>query len=224
VRIKQRCLTLLEVMIVIMILVTVLGVIGLSVNKALVDQKFRTELSTLVDQLRLAQNLMLILGTDIHVKFKVLPENKGTEYWIETETELPKSISKEILQKHHQLRTIKGLFFVDLVKHSAKKGQLDLLFLSHGNVMSKGMMRLATTDQDHPPPNVLQAYIPLVGYPHPISSYFDLKQAEKEYKGEEDEKIDHALILDTYKHREESRNVSVPLKVHATKPLPDTFK
>lgn len=201
---KKRCLTILEVLIVIVVLATVLGVIGISVNKALVDQRFRTELSTLVDELRLAQNLMLILGTDITVKFKELPDKKGIEYWIETETELPKSIATEILKRRHQIKTIRGIFFEDKIKHAVKKGSLDLLFLSHGNVMSKGIMRLATSDKDDPPSGTLQAYIPLVGYPHPISSYFDKMQADKEYKGEEDEKVDEALTLDTYHHHKTS--------------------
>lgn len=197
---KRRCITILEILIVILILTTITGVIGVSINKALVDQKFRTELSILVDELRLAQNLMLILGTDVHVKFKTLPENKGTEYWLETETELPKSIANEILKKHRHLKVMHVVNFFDENKtaKTVTENVVDVRFLSHGNVMSKGLMHLLTAKEDSSHSNILQAYIPLAGYPRPISSYFDKKLAEKEYKQEEDDRLDKALAYDTY--------------------------
>ena len=74
---KQLPMTLLEIMIVIAVIAIATGVIGLGVNKAVVNQQFQTELSILVDELRLAQNLMLILGTDVHLKFKQISNKKS---------------------------------------------------------------------------------------------------------------------------------------------------
>ena len=80
--------------------------------------------------------------------------------------------------------------------------------------MSKGIMHLATASKEPVPSSALQAYIPLVGYPHPISSYFDKKQAEKDYKGENDAKVDEALTLDTYHHHKASgHGIVIPTQV-----------
>ena len=195
---KQLPMTLLEIMIVIAVIAIATGVIGLGVNKAVVNQQFQTELSILVDELRLAQNLMLILGTDVHLKFKQVSNEKIT-YWIETETDLPASMANEILRKHHELKVIKVVSFKDTLNSKPKEGELDIQFLSHGSVMSNGVMTLSTTDKMPPPKNVLQGYICLAGYPKPIKSFPDYDAAKKACENTDDEQFVKDLTLDTFK-------------------------
>jgi type II secretory pathway pseudopilin PulG len=200
--VKRRLMTLLEIMIVIAVIAIATGTIGFGVSKAVVNQQFQTELSVLVDELRLAQNLMIILGTDVHVKFKQVANEKIT-YWIETETDLPKSMALEILRKHHELKVIKAISFKDDLNTKAKEGELDLQFLSHGNVMSKGIITLSTTDMMPPPKNVLQGYICLAGYPKQIASFSDMESAKKDCESTHDEHFDKELTFDTlYKNNE----------------------
>ena len=99
VSLRRHFITLLELLIVIAILALVSGVIGVNIKKALLDQRFRMEVGMILDELRLAQDLMLILSTDVHVKFSQDKEKKGIKYWLELETELPERLKKQILQK-----------------------------------------------------------------------------------------------------------------------------
>lgn len=169
VSLRRLPITLLELMIVMAILALVAGIVAVSINKALVDQRFRTEVSMIVDELRLAQDLMLILGADVHVKFAE-EGSKGIKYWIELETSLPDHINREILRKHHKLKTIRGVSFADELNKNSAQGQLDIRFQSKGMVMSQGILKLATSGESNLPMAALKNYICLPGFPKPISS------------------------------------------------------
>lgn len=188
---RRSYMTLLEIMIVLAVIVIATGGIAISVQKAIVHQQFQTEVSILIDELTLAQNLMLVLGTDVHVKIKA-EANKNITYWIETETELPPSMATEILKKKHELKTVKAFHHKD-----AKGNELDIRFLSHGDSMTDGIITLATTEKSPLPKNALQAYICLSGYPRPISSVDTLEAAEKQCASIADKEFDKELTLDT---------------------------
>lgn len=194
----SRYFTLLEILIVMAILALVGGLISIGVNKALVAQRFATEVSLIVDELRLAQDLMLILGTDVRVKFAEDKEHSGNKFGLELETRLPKEIEREILRKHENLKTVKGVFFKDLNTSQFTEGQIDVRFLSKGSVMSRGVMRLATSDEEKPPVGTLQSYICLPGYPNPIFSTEDKDKAEEECNSAAEASYDSKLTQDTF--------------------------
>jgi type II secretory pathway pseudopilin PulG len=187
-----------EMMIVIAILGLFAGVIGISANKMMVDQRFRNEVSFIVDQLRLAQDLMLIMKTDVTVKFVAPKDAKGITISLDTETKLPEAVQREIKRKKNVLKTIRGVFFKDELSGSYSSGELGLKFLSRGAVMSKGVMRVATTDEQNPPDNALQSYICLAGYPRPISSYDTQEAAENECLDALDNAYYKQLTRDTF--------------------------
>lgn len=201
--VRRLPVTLLELLIVIGILALVSGAVAISINKALVDQRFRTEVSLIVDELRLAQDLMLILGTDVHVKFAVDKDKQGIDYWLELETLLPDNLQREIMRRKNQLRTIKGVFFEDELDDEVTEGQLNLQFFSNGAIMSKGIMRLATSDQDHPPEGTLENFICLAGYPRPIFSS-DSEAMAEQFCFAEEEGFDERLTQDTVQRLPES--------------------
>lgn len=192
VKIRREAVTLLELLIVIAIISLASGVVAISINKAIVDQKFRTEVSMVVEELRLAQDLMLILSTDAHVHFESDKKEEGIRYYLELETALPLNIEREILRKKKPLKTIKGVFFRDELPLETKERHVDVKFLSNGAVMSKGIIRLASTDNENPPEGTLQAFICLSGYPKPILSSETLEEAIKlctEIESDLDERI-----------------------------------
>ncbi len=178
VTIRRQAITLFELLIVIAIISLVSGVVAISINRAVLDQKFRTEVSQVVEALRLAQDLMLILGTDVHVHFETDNKEGGIKYSFELETALSPNIQAEILRKRKNLKTIKGVFFRDELPMEIQEKHIDVKFLSNGAVMSKGIMRLASTDNENPPEGTLQNYICLSGYPKPISSSETLENAQ----------------------------------------------
>jgi hypothetical protein len=196
IKVRRLPVTLLEIIIVMAILATVSGVVVISINKALVDQRFRTEVGLIIDELRLAQNLMLILDTDVHVHFAVSEKEQGIKYWLQLETSLPKNIQKEVLRKRKVLKTVKGVFLADELLTAVKEKHIDVKFLSNGSVMSKGIMRLASSDSESPPKGTLQRFVCLAGYPKPILSSDTKEEAEKLCKSLE-ENLDDRLTDDT---------------------------
>ncbi len=196
----RRLVTLIELLVVISILALVGGVVAIGIGKALIDQRFRTEVSLVVDQLRLAQDLMLILGTDVHMHVEGSKDNKGIDIWLVLETKLPNNLQREVL-KRHQLKTIRGFTFKDKLDDAQTDGFVDVKFLSGGMVMSKGIMRLDTLGDAQgadATARFLESYICLAGYPRPIVSTDSKETAEATYTAYENGDLDKKLTDDTY--------------------------
>jgi len=215
--IRRLPITLLEVIIVIAILSLASGIVAVSINKALVEQRFRTEVEKIVDEMRLAQDLMLILGTDVHVHFAEHKSGKGIVYWLDLETTLPENLKYEILREKPKLQTIKGVFLADELVTEVKEKHIDVKFLSNGSVMSKGIMRLATSDDERVPKGTLESFICLAGYPQPIFSRDSKEEAEKLCQKFE-EGLDERLTQDTM------QRLSEKLKQPEVPPNSDTSK
>lgn len=194
--IHRRAITLIEVLIVISILSLVAGIAAVGLNKAIFDQRFRTEVSMIVDSLRMAQDLMLVLGTDVHVHFAE-ENNEGIKYWIELETTLPKNVEREVLRKRPLLKAIKGVFLADKLLAETQESHLDVKFLSNGAVMSKGIMRLASSSDENVPKGTLESFICLAGYPNPIASRDTKEEAEKACN-DFDDRSDDRVAQDTF--------------------------
>lgn len=159
---KRLQLTLLELLVVISIIASLAGVFSMNIRSALHEQRFKTEVSQLLDTLRLAQDLMLILDADLHVKIRQCETIDAIEYWIESDQPLSKNWRREIERPPKILKTIKTVRHPD-----AANGLIDLKFLSSGIVMSQGPLALSTSSN----PNDSSAhyrFINLAGYPKPI--------------------------------------------------------
>jgi hypothetical protein len=185
-----------EVLIVISILAIASGIVAISINKAIVEQRFRSEVGLIVDEMRLAQDLMLILGTDVHLHFAEAKSGEGIQYWLELETNVSPHVQRELLRKRKELKTIKGVFLEDKLLWEIKESHIDVKFLSNGAVMSEGIMRLATSSDENVPKGTLESFICLAGYPNPIISSRTKEEAEAScYHFEEG--LDDRLTKDT---------------------------
>lgn len=146
--------------------------IGINIYKALENQRFKNEADAVLDTLRLAQNLMLIMDADVHVHFKTAEDKQSIEMQLSVDNALPNKkflnlISKKILLKH--------ILFVDFRDENKTHGdsdRIDVKFLSKGSYMSKGLMRLATykinDSSTSDKKTGLKRYISLAGYPKPL--------------------------------------------------------
>lgn len=177
-RIKRNYFTILEVLLVIAILGLVAGLLGINIRSAYLQQQFRTETALVIDQLRLAQDLMLLLQSDAHVKFQELPSQKGITLWIETEKPLAGGWSKELARRHLTLKAIRLVKFDDKSSTLKQSGSLDIRFLSGGSVMSRGTMLLSSSDKENDS-GAMNSYVCLSGYPHPIESTQSEEEAKK---------------------------------------------
>lgn len=167
----KRYITLMELLMVIVIMSIVSGVVGISIVYAKKDQHFRTEVSIVMDKIRLAQNLMLILGKDVFVRFKTDPDGQGINVSLDFDEILTKGWSKE-LKKDANLKEIRSINFNDNLntgtsQNQSKRGELELKFLSNGAVMSSGILRLAVAENDNDAGSLVR-YICLPGYPQAI--------------------------------------------------------
>lgn len=163
---RRSFFTLIEMMIVLIIVSVVGGVVAISVNTAINQQRFRTEVSTILDQLRLAQDLMLTMG-DVHLKFEEERESKAIVFWLDFDFPLAPEWEKELKRKHKNLKAIHRVDFKDKGQTPQTRGILDLQFLSGGSVMSQGTL-IVSTASTHETESTLTRYICLPGYPTPF--------------------------------------------------------
>jgi len=137
-------MTLIELLIVIGILSLIAGLIGVNIVKAVRDQRFKSEVNRFVDKLRMAQDVMLILDIGATVKFEKAPNEEGIRCWMETSVPLPRHWGALINRPQAYFKSIHWIQFKDV----KEEGKLELEFLSGGIGMSKGILRLSTSERD----------------------------------------------------------------------------
>jgi len=195
-KLKSLQFTLVELIIVMGLLVLIAGVVVIGIDKVVVDQRFRQEVSMVAEDLTFAQDLMLITGIDIKVKFKESSDNKGIEYFLESDVQLPQGMQP--LVKKKLLKTIRGVTFDDNNGNEhQERGHLDLLFLSKGFVMSHGIITLSISTANNFSKKSLEAYIPLVGYPKPIKAVDSYEEAEEVCDAADNETFNESVLQDT---------------------------
>lgn len=171
--VRKRFITLFEILIVMMVLA--IGTIGIGFNiyRALREQHFKTEVELVVDYLRLAQNLMLIMDADVRVVFET--SKKGSSNIIRLEVDDSSKdkdpLIKLVVDKPKELNYV---HFIDFHEGKdmglAEAGKAVLNFYSKGSVMSRVDLRLGTNESDQDVRGALQKFICLPGYPKPIFS------------------------------------------------------
>lgn len=168
--IKKKFITLLELLIVIAILALTTGVVGFSINRALREQHFKTEVELVVDYLRLAQNLMIIMNADVHVIFETAENGSSNLIRLQVDNSVDDALLKLVTEKPKRLDHI---HFIDFHRGkemgTSERGKAELKFFSKGSVMSNVLIRLGT-NEERTDLGALQRYICLPGYPKPIYS------------------------------------------------------
>lgn len=192
--VRRLRVTLLELLLVIAILALVAGLVAIKIHNAIVDQRFRTEVSLVVDDLRLAQDLMLILGTDVHVHFKQTEE--GLKRWLELETALPDNIQREVMRKRKNLTAV-TMSFNDLNNPNTVPGEIDVRFLSKGSIMSRGIIHMTNSINQEDAAGVLRSSIVMSGYPQPIFSTEGASSSEEERRYQSAVEENEKLTMDT---------------------------
>lgn len=174
---KKLYFSLLEVLLVVAIVSIIAAAIAISAGRAIQEQRFRTEVAVVVNTLRLAQQLMLILNTDVLVKFTARPDQQGIDYTLEFDDPLTERWQKEIKRPRASLTEIHFMSFNNAV------GSFNLRFFSGGTVMSQGILRIAS-HADPNNPAALNSYICLMGFPHFIQNCPDHEEAAREFDAE----------------------------------------
>lgn len=166
--VKKYYLTFVEILIVIAIVTLMTGIIGVNIRQLAREQRFNTEVSLIVDELRTAQNLMLILGSNVNVKIEQLPNGGGIKYWMEVSKLLPGNWTREVDRERAKLTTIKKIEFRP-ANQQATANPIDIKFYSRGSLMSEGVLVLSSTENIQDSAAMLN-FICLPGFPSPIQS------------------------------------------------------
>lgn len=181
-RVKKRFFTLMEMLLVLGILSLIAGFLGVNISKMLQEQRFRTEVSQVMDQLRLAQDLMLIHDTNVQVKFASDKEHGCVEYGMTFDTPIPKGWAKELKRPLKKLKMIHSVSFRDMNQlfDDSEDDEANIQFLSGGAVMSKGVLILRSHKSAMT--NVLKSFVWIPGSPAPLvaSSKFPEEYNEKD--------------------------------------------
>lgn len=159
----RRYMTLIEMIVVMAVLSMVAGVIGVNINRSMQEQRFRTEVAQIMDKLRLAQNLMLILNEDVKLNFT--KTDNGILCGLTFHCPLNKGWAPE-LKREQLLTAVRGVDFKG-GGQDLGKGNFALEFLSGGTVMSRGILKLSTGKNRYYSD---RRYVCLPGFPSPIVS------------------------------------------------------
>lgn len=158
----KRHLTLIEMLIVLAVLTLVTGVIGVGIGTAINSERFRASASMLVDKLRLAQDIMLILGSNVRVKLD--QQSDGLLCTIQAEEGLSPAL-KAATDKPTLIVGIQDFQFIDS-QGKTSTGSVTLDFLSGGSRMSRGKLLVGSKQIGNS--GAQQEEIYLAGYPRPI--------------------------------------------------------
>lgn len=179
---KRLKITLIELLIVLTLIVTILGLVSFNVSKAVRQQKFNEEVSRVIDLLRLSQDLMLMLKLGVTVKFEINETGTGIKQTLTTEAPLPKTWMNIITKLQKPLSVIHYI----QTTQEGDSGKQEIKFLSEEIGMTKGVIRLSTSKSDDVL-GALTSYIYLPGYPSIIT-------AQKKYPIED--KTEDAFLKD----------------------------
>ncbi len=160
----KRAFTLIELLVVLAILAVASALVGLGIRQALVDQRFRSEVNMVVQQLRVAQDLMLFASADAYVKFSTDSHGHPTSR-IEVKTRIPPFLEKQVDLSPRVYSTLKRIEFFDYGNGEHSLTAFDLEFGSRGTSMTRGTLRLSAGDTVD-----WVREIDLIGSPGPIVS------------------------------------------------------
>jgi type II secretory pathway pseudopilin PulG len=160
--IRKSYFTLLELLIVLFIVSFGIVLTGVKIKDIYQEQRFLSESQQVLSHLAMAQDLMLIMDTDVHVKFAPdKKERKQTRLWLEIEKPIKKGWSR-LVEREIVLSAIQSLEF-----EGKSDRELTLQF-SLGQ-MSKGKLVLSEGEQGKSKSSKPREFeIELVGYPNPM--------------------------------------------------------
>lgn len=174
--IRKSCFTLLELMVVLFIISFGVVLTGVKIQDVYQEQRFLSETQQVLSHLAMAQDLMLIMDTDVKVHFSPEKKNHNIEVWLEIEKPLDESWAR-LVERKLPLSAIRSIEF-----GGATTKELTLQF-SFGK-MSKGELILIEGDNPRDK-NRKEFAIDLVGYPSPIrKKNGELKEESKTEKSE----------------------------------------
>lgn len=157
--VRKSCFTLLEILVVMMLISIGVVVTGLKIQDIYHEQRFNSETRQVINHLSMAQDLMLIMDTDVFVRFSPDEKKESIKMWLEVEKPLDQPW-KRLVERRIPLTAIRSIEF-----DGTPSKKLTLQF-SLGK-MSKGMLILKE-EENSKKKKERKSNIELRGYPSPF--------------------------------------------------------
>jgi len=147
-------------LIVIGILALISTIAAFNIGRMHRQQRFRTGVEQIIDRLQMAQNLMLVLKTDVNIAIR---KNDRGIYSIhmEVETPLPKHL-EDNASRQINLEGIEEMSF-DRGNGESRTDQIVLKYSALYKRIPEGVFILRQNQE-------MEESIPLYGYPHPVAA------------------------------------------------------
>ena len=160
--VKKSYFTLLELLIVLFIISFGVILTGVKIKEVYQEQRFLSESQQVLSHLAMAQDLMLIMDTDVQFKMTKNPESKQLTFWVQVEKPLEEAWAR-FVERKIELSAIQSYEF---------EGQSDDLIIEFSlGSMSQGILTLFEGKQDDSHRTDKRHFeIELPGYPTPLAS------------------------------------------------------
>lgn len=159
---RKNYFSLLELLIVVFLLSFGIALTGVKIKEIYQEQRFYSDAQQVLSHLMMAQDLMLIMDTDVEVKLAKNPETHQLQIWLEVEKPIEEMWSKRFIERKVPLSAIHSW---DLKEKNSLKSHKTILF-SLGQ-MSKGILTLYEGEKH----DEREFQIELTGYPVPLKAH-----------------------------------------------------
>lgn len=185
--VRKSYFTLLEILVVMMLISIGVVLTGVKIQEIYHEQRFNSETRQVINHLSMAQDLMLIMDTDVLVHFSPDEKEKSIKMWLEVEKPLDQPW-KRLVERKVPLTSIRSIEF----KGTPSK-RLTLQF-SLGK-MSKGMLTLKE-EENSKKKKERKLNVALLGHPSPFGGKKEkdteenmIKKSENLYPKEVNEQL-----------------------------------
>src|ERR1700733_237257 len=147
----QRFLSLVEMLLVMALVAMVAGLAAINIRRVVVEQRFLSDVERVVDLLRVAQNLSLIVGHDTSATLSSTGKQPVIECKMAIDKLLPKASGewqKEIDRARTPLKNVKRIDFNEQTVLANRTGEIALHFRSQGTIVPTGVMRLSSSIEE----------------------------------------------------------------------------
>lgn len=162
IRCVRKCyFTLLEVLVVLTIISLGAALTGVKINEMYHQQRFLSDTQLVLSQLTMAQDLMLIMDTDVKVNFERDAQTRGYFVWLDVEKPVKDSWAR-LVERKLPLSSIHSITFNDRTENP-----LTLKF-TFGSMSSGTLVLAEDSSKNYQESDEGKFKITLPGYPRPF--------------------------------------------------------
>lgn len=163
-KIQRRYVTLIEMMIVMSLLIVLAGVTSLNIYRAVIEERYRAGVSQLVSRLQMAQDIMLIIRSDVVVQLERQPG--GLLCRLEVDRKLA-PLLQGIVNRTGVIAGIDAFTWTPLEGPSIANQKVALNFKANGVQISRGELKVSN--------GALDTYVLVSGFAEPIAASQETK-------------------------------------------------